>query len=153
MNLFPHQDGSFQLQAGLVAWGEYGLLISGPPRVGKTSLALAIMAKGGKITSDDYACLTLEAAGIYGTCLPQARYRLMKDAGIIQTIPLANWQDKIRLTHHIRLEQTEGAEIKTTSPFCLGIHTIPTLTFYGFDRELLTKLGLGLRSGFSVAQG
>lgn len=48
-----NNDAGIQRHAVMVRWQDHGLLICGPPGIGKSSLALAILNLGGQFIADD----------------------------------------------------------------------------------------------------
>lgn len=49
----PNGNSVIQYHAVMVRWQNHGLLICGPPGIGKSSLALAILNQGGQFIADD----------------------------------------------------------------------------------------------------
>ena len=65
--------GPITLHATCVALGARGILIRGASGVGKSALALQLMAHGAQLVSDDQTILTRHADAILATCPPSLR--------------------------------------------------------------------------------
>lgn len=61
-------DAVIQRHAVMVRWQQCGLLICGPPGIGKSSLALAILRKGGQLIADDCVDIIRREAQLIAQC-------------------------------------------------------------------------------------
>lgn len=66
-------SGPFARQAGCVAIGSRGLLIEGPPGSGKSSLALALLDRGGMLVGDDGVMLEARNGAVFASPHPRTR--------------------------------------------------------------------------------
>lgn len=57
-----------QRHAVMVHWQNHGLLICGPPGIGKSSLALAILNQGGQLIADDCVDITRQNTKLIAQC-------------------------------------------------------------------------------------
>lgn len=63
----PHKQ-TVQRHAVMVRWQHHGLLISGPPGIGKSSLALAILNQGGQLIADDCVDIVCRNGQLIAQC-------------------------------------------------------------------------------------
>jgi HPr kinase/phosphorylase len=79
------------VHATCVAIAKRGLLIIGPSGSGKSALALALMALGAKLVSDDRTILTNKAGILVAKCPPQIRGLIeARGLGLIRAETLAS---------------------------------------------------------------
>ncbi|MDT8310705.1 MAG: HPr kinase/phosphatase C-terminal domain-containing protein [Methylophaga sp.] len=64
----PDNSAVIQRHAVMVRWQNQGLLICGPPAIGKSSLALAILHQGGQLIADDCVDITRREARLIAQC-------------------------------------------------------------------------------------
>lgn len=76
MPLSPEQPTVIQRHAVMVCWHQYGLLICGPPGIGKSSLALAMLNQGGQLIADDCVDITRREGQLIAQC-PAAHIGLL----------------------------------------------------------------------------
>jgi HPr kinase/phosphorylase len=69
---FPSESGPVTVRGGCVAVGARGLLITGAPGAGKSSIALHLMAFGAALVSDDATCLSRPDEGAPMARAPEA---------------------------------------------------------------------------------
>lgn len=69
----PEGEAEALWHASCVAVGERGLLILGPSGVGKSALALKLMALGAQLVADDQVLLRRDEADVVARCPPQIR--------------------------------------------------------------------------------
>lgn len=72
----PEQPAVIQRHAVMVRWKQYGLLICGPPGIGKSSLALAILNQGGQLIADDCVDIIRRGEQLIAQC-PAAHIGLL----------------------------------------------------------------------------
>lgn len=70
------QPAVIQRHAVMVHWQDHGLLICGPPGIGKSSLALAILNQGGKLIADDCVDIRRRGNQLITQCPPATLGRL-----------------------------------------------------------------------------
>lgn len=72
-------------QATGVAFGEHGLLIEGPPGCGKSSLALALIDRGGTLIGDDAVALEVREARLWALPPPNVAELLeVRNVGLVR---------------------------------------------------------------------
>ncbi|MEX0614556.1 MAG: serine kinase, partial [Methylophaga sp.] len=59
-----------QRHAVMVRWQDHGLLICGPPGIGKSSLALAILSQSGQLIADDCVDIIRREGQLIARCPP-----------------------------------------------------------------------------------
>ncbi|GHC64487.1 HPr kinase/phosphorylase [Neogemmobacter tilapiae] len=91
--------------ASCVAFGARGLLIRGASGSGKSSLALAMMARGAALIADDVTRLAVRNGQLVATCPPQGRGLIeARNMGILRT---ARVQDQTILALVADLDDVE----------------------------------------------
>lgn len=65
-------DAVIQRHGVMVSWQQHGLLICGPPGIGKSSLALAILNQGGQLIADDCVDITRHQNQLIARCPAQS---------------------------------------------------------------------------------
>lgn len=80
-----------QRHAVMVRWQQAGLLICGPPGIGKSSLALAILHQGGQLIADDCVDIIRLDAQLIAQC-PAAHVGLLhsRELGLLNIPSLFN---------------------------------------------------------------
>lgn len=66
----PDSSAVIQRHAVMVRWQNQGLLICGPPAIGKSSLALAILNQGGQLIADDCVDIVCRDGQLIAQCPP-----------------------------------------------------------------------------------
>lgn len=66
----PDSSAVIQRHAVMVRWQNQGLLICGPPAIGKSSLALAILYQGGQFIADDCVDIVCRDGQLIAQCPP-----------------------------------------------------------------------------------
>lgn len=72
----PEQPADIQRHAVMVRWQQYGLLLCGPPGIGKSSLALAMLSQGGQLIADDCVDIIRREGQLIAQC-PTAHMGLL----------------------------------------------------------------------------
>ncbi len=81
----PAQRAPALRQAGCVSIGGRDILIEGPPGCGKTSLALMLLDRGGRLVGDDGVGLTVRDGRLWASPPPDICGKLeIRNVGIIQ---------------------------------------------------------------------
>lgn len=66
----PDSSAVIQQHGVMVRWQDHGLLICGPPGIGKSSLALAIVKQGGQLIADDIVDISRRQNQLIAHCPP-----------------------------------------------------------------------------------
>ena len=113
-----------QLHATAVAFDQKAVVITGPSGVGKSALALQLMAYGASLIADDQVILTVEDGHLLATCPPpltgliEARY-----VGVLHAKPAG----PTSVILAVDLAQTEGDRIPEHRHVNWLDHEIPLL--------------------------
>ena len=128
-------------QATCVAIGGRALLIEGPPGIGKTSLALALIDRGAALIGDDGVLLEVRGSTLFAAPHPVTRGLVeVRNLGIV-AMPAA---DRAPVALIVRLDSAAPRHIET--PACeqlLGI-AVPVLLLAPHDALLPVKAELAL---------
>lgn len=95
---------SLILHATCVSVDGKGLLATGPSGSGKSSLALALMALGARLVSDDRTILTLRDGHLWATCPPILRGMIeARGLGLLNATP----EDGVRVVLAVDMSVSE----------------------------------------------
>ena len=117
-------DPNNLIHASAVAFGESGLLICGKTGVGKSALAIELMALGATLVSDDQVHLTETEGGIMMSAPPLINGQIeARNMGIITTTAQPAWARFL-----VDLDKTETERLP--EPRETVIKSTPLRTFY-----------------------
>lgn len=84
-------DAVIQRHGVMVRWQHHGLLICGPPGIGKSSLALAILKQGGQLVADDIVDISRRQNQLIACCPSEIVGQLhSRELGLLDICSLFN---------------------------------------------------------------
>lgn len=132
-----------RLHATTVAFGGRGLLIMGPSGVGKSALALDLMAAGARLVADDCTIVSSLGETLIASCPPEIRGLVeARGVGVLRAIPL----DDVPLAAAVDLGRVEVLRLPEPRRFALLDRSIPLL-FRVDSRHFPSALLQYLRDG------